>query len=124
MADALTQQGNQVNGVAAQMNGQGPVSTLPTAAATLTPGSRSGTQPHKSASTAPAKAPAAARREPKQTPMVPSAGRQRAESDLERSNAVRFCTLRGRGQRSGNDSICTGRLLHATVKQRFAAGYA
>ncbi|MGL9773428.1 MAG: SPOR domain-containing protein [Sodalis sp. (in: enterobacteria)] len=73
MADALSQQGSQVNGVAAQMNGQGPVSTLPTAAATLTPGSRSGAQ-HK----APAKAPAAARREPKQTPMVPSAGRQTA----------------------------------------------
>lgn len=50
MADALSQQGSQVNGGTAQMNGQGPVSTLPTAA----------------------------RWEPKQTPMVPSADRQTA----------------------------------------------
>lgn len=87
MADALTQQGNQVNGVAAQMNGQGPVSTLPTAVATLTPGSRSVTQPHKSASTAPAKVSAAARREPKQTPMVSSAGRQTASAPKATSSA-------------------------------------
>ena len=79
MADALSQQGGQVNGVAAQMNGQGPVSTLPTAAATLTSGSRSGAQ-HKAPSTAPVKALAAVRREPKQTPMVPSAGRQTASA--------------------------------------------
>ncbi|WMQ74157.1 MAG: Cell division protein DamX [Sodalis sp.] len=68
MAETLTKRRDRVDGVAAQMNGQGPVSTLLTAAATLAPGSRSGTQPHKSVSTAPAKAPADARCEPKRTP--------------------------------------------------------
>lgn len=68
MADALSQQGNQVNGVATQMNGQGPVSTLPTAAATLTP--------------------AAARRESKQTPMAPSAGRQTASAPKAAAGGV------------------------------------
>ncbi|KYP97546.1 hypothetical protein BG74_02145 [Sodalis-like endosymbiont of Proechinophthirus fluctus] len=77
IANALSQQGNQVNGVAAQMNGQGgPVSILPPAAATLTPGNRRGTQQHKS----PEKVPATAHREPKQTPMVLSAAHQTASA--------------------------------------------
>ncbi|MGP4123250.1 MAG: hypothetical protein ACTXOO_01755 [Sodalis sp. (in: enterobacteria)] len=68
MAAALSQQKNQGNGATAKINGQGAVSTLPTTAATLTLGSRSGTQP-QSSSTAKS---LAARGEPKLTLMMPS----------------------------------------------------
>lgn len=77
MNDALSQQGGQVNGVAAQMSNQGPASTLPTAPATVASSAKSAVQ-HPSQ--APVKAPGSVRREPKQTPMVPSAGGRQTAS--------------------------------------------
>ncbi|WP_413723559.1 SPOR domain-containing protein [Sodalis sp. RH24] len=66
MADALSQQGDRVNGVTQQVNGDQPASTLPTAPATVAPAGR---EPAAKA-TKPA---SAAHKAPKTTAMVPSA---------------------------------------------------
>ncbi len=66
MADALSQQGDRVNGMAQQMNNDQPTSTLPTAPATVAP---AGKEPaHKAAA---ASRPAAAHKAPKPVEKAP-----------------------------------------------------
>lgn len=70
MADALSQQGDQVNGMTEQMNNEGAASTLPTAPALVAPSAKEAKESaHK---TGVARTPAAVHKTLKQTESVPS----------------------------------------------------
>lgn len=74
MTDALSNQGDRVNGMSSQMNGNGATSTLPTAPATVAPAGKAPARDAGHTASTPVKAPASVHKAPKQTPMVPSAG--------------------------------------------------